>query len=66
MLIEQIIEFQLKGPGPFDRACTPVTNKLHDYIKISKKNLRVDYYISAKVLQKAMCFTSPIDQITYN
>ena len=30
MLIEQIIEFQLKGPGPFGRTCTPITGKLHD------------------------------------
>ena len=25
MLIEQIIEFQLKGSGPPNRTCTPIT-----------------------------------------
>ena len=30
MIIEQIIEFQLKEPGPFGRKCTPITGKLHD------------------------------------
>ena len=30
MLIEQIIEFQLKGPGSFGRTCTPITGELHD------------------------------------
>ena len=25
ILIEQIIEFQLRGPGPPGRACTPIT-----------------------------------------
>ena len=25
MLIEQIIEFELKGPGPPGRACAPIT-----------------------------------------
>ena len=30
MLIEQITEFQLKGPGPPGRTCNPITGKLHD------------------------------------
>ena len=30
MLIEQITEFQWKGPEPFGRTCTPITGKLHD------------------------------------
>ena len=31
MLIEQTTEFQLKGPGPFGRTCTPpIIGKLHD------------------------------------
>ena len=61
MLIEQIIEFQLRGPGPFGRTCTPITGKLHDLTKISKENLRVDYYLLLKYCrsQEAMCFTFP-------
>ena len=38
MLIEQIIEFQLRGPGPPGRTCT-ISGKLHDKTKISKENL---------------------------
>ena len=37
MLIEQIIEFQLKGPGPLGRTCTPITGQLHDKTKILKE-----------------------------
>ena len=44
MLIEQIIEIELRSPGPHGRTCNPVTGKLHDKTKISKENLRVDYY----------------------
>ena len=44
MLIEPIIEIELRGPGPPGRTCTHVTRYLHDKPKISKENLRVDYY----------------------
>ena len=30
MLIEQIIEFQLRGPGSPGRTCTPITGKIHE------------------------------------
>ena len=43
MLIEQIIEFELRGSGPLCRTCTrtPATRYFHDKTKISKKNFRV-------------------------
>ena len=41
MLIEQIIEFKLRGLGPLNR--TPTTGYFHVKTKISKENLRVDY-----------------------
>ena len=44
MLIEQIIEFELRGPGPPGRIRTPITDLLHDKTKILKENLRADYY----------------------
>ena len=37
MLIEQIIEFQLRGPGPPDRTFTPITGELHDKQKSPRK-----------------------------
>ena len=39
MLIEQIIEFELRGPGPPFRTCTPITGYFHDETKIFKTNL---------------------------
>ena len=36
MLIEQIIEFELRGPGHPDRTCTSTTGYFHDKTKISK------------------------------
>ena len=48
MLIEQTIEIQLRGPGPPGRANTPITGYFHDKTKISKENLRVDYYLLFK------------------
>ena len=36
MLIEQIIDFELRGPGPLGRTCTPKTGYFHDKTKISK------------------------------
>ena len=42
MLIKQIMEFQLRGPKPPDRTCTPITGLLHDKTKILKENLRAD------------------------
>ena len=52
MLIEQIIEFELKEPGPLGRACTPTTSYFHDKTKLSKANLRVDYYLLLKYCRR--------------
>ena len=42
ILIEQIIEFELRSPG---RTCTPTTGYFPKKTKISKEYLRVDYFI---------------------
>ena len=42
MLIEEIIELQLRGPGPPGRTNIPITGYFHDKTKTSKENLRVD------------------------
>ena len=39
MLIEQVIEFELRGPGPPGRSCTPKTAYFHDKTKTFKENL---------------------------
>ena len=51
MLIEQIIEFEWRGLGSLERTCTPTTGYFHVKTKISKGNLRVDYYLLLKYLQ---------------
>ena len=39
MLIEQIIEFELRSFGLPGRTCTPITGLLHEKTIISKENL---------------------------
>ena len=51
-MIERIIELQLKGPEPSWRTCTSITGYFHDKIKISKENIRVDYYLQLKCSQR--------------
>ena len=51
MLIEQITEFAWRGLGPLERTSTPKTGYFHVKTKISKENLRVDYYLLPKYLQ---------------
>ena len=48
MLIEQIIEHQLRGPGPPGRTCTPITGYFHDKTKTSKENLLIYCYNVAR------------------
>ena len=48
MLIEEIIELQLRGSGPPDQTYTPITGYFPDKTKTSKKNLRVAYYLLLK------------------
>ena len=43
MLIEQIVELQLRGPGPPGLTCTSITGYFHDKRKISEENLRVNF-----------------------
>ena len=48
MLTEQIIEFELREPGSPGRKYTLIIGYFHDKAKISKENLRVDYYLQLK------------------
>ena len=60
MLIKQTIELQLRGPGPLGRTYTPITGYFHDKTKISKENLRVDYYLLLKCSKKQCTLLPPI------
>ena len=69
MLIEQIIEFELRESWPSGRVCTYATGYFHDMtIQKSLKNI-VEWIIllfTAKILQYAKHLTSPyLGQITY-
>ena len=39
MLIEEIIQFKWRGPGPPGRTCTPTTAYFPEKAKISEENL---------------------------
>ena len=58
MLIEQITEFELRGPGPPGRTCTPIADYFHDKTKFSKKNLRADYYLLLKYCRRQCALLS--------
>ena len=59
MLIKQIIEFQLKKPGPPGRTCTHITGKLHDKNKNLGGKSTSGLLFTAKILQEAMCLAYP-------
>ena len=59
MLIEQIVELQLRGPGPRGLTCTPITGYFHDKTKICKENFRVDYYLLLKYCTRQCTLLPP-------
>ena len=67
MLIEQIVEYQLRGPGPLGLTCTSITGYFHNKAKISKEKSSSGFSFTAKMLHETMHLTSPhLEQITYN
>ena len=50
MLIKQI--FELIGPGPSGRICTPITGCFHDKTIISTVNIRLDCYLRLKYCRR--------------
>ena len=60
MLIERIIEFELRGPGTLSRTYTSITGYFHDKTKICKEIVRVDYYLLLKYCRKQCTVLSPI------
>ena len=59
MLIEQIIELQLRGPVPTSQACISITGQFHDKTKISKENFGVDNYLLLKCCERQCNLLSP-------
>ena len=60
MLIERIIKLQLRGPGPPGLTCTPISGYCYDKTKISKENLRADYYLLQKCCKRKCTLLPPI------
>ena len=60
MIIEQIIKFEFRGLVPLGCICAPATDYFYDKTKISKKNLRVDYYLLLKYCTRQCTLLSPI------
>ena len=59
MQLEQIIELHLREPGPPDQTCIPITGYFHDKTKISKENLRLDYYLLLKCSKRQCALLPP-------
>ena len=59
MFIEQTIKFEFRGLVPLDGICAPAIDYFHDKTKISKKNLRVDYYLLLKYCTRQCTLLSP-------
>ena len=59
MLIEQIVELQLRGPGPPGPTCTSITGYFHDKTKILKENLRVSFHLRLKCCMRQCTLLPP-------
>ena len=59
MFIEQIIEFELRELGAPGRTCTHITGYFYDKTKISKENLREDYYYTSKRCRRQSTLLPP-------
>ena len=59
MLTKQIIEFELKGPGPSGRKHTLITGYFYEKAKISKENIPVDYHLLLKYCRRQCTLLSP-------
>ena len=59
MQIEQIVELQLRGPGPPGLTCSSITGYFHGKTKISKENLRVGFYLLLKCCTRQCTLLPP-------
>ena len=59
MLIEQIVELQLRGPGPPGLKCTSITDYFHDKTKISTENIRVGFHLLLKCYTRQCTLLPP-------
>ena len=62
MLVEQIIEFELRGLGTLDRTYTPTTGYFYDNTKNSDENLWVNYNLLLKYCERQCTLLNPTDR----
>ena len=60
MLIEQIVELQLREPGLPGLTCTSITGYFHGKTKMSKENLRVGFHLLLKRYTRQCTLLPPI------
>ena len=63
MLIEQIIKFEARGPGPPGQTCAPTASYFHDKTKTSREYLRMDDYLLLKYCRR-QCRPTLLPSIT--
>ena len=59
MLIEQIVELRLRGPGSHGLTCSSITGCFHDKTKICEENIRVGFHLLLKYCTR-QCTLLPI------
>ena len=59
MLSEQIVEHQLRGPGPQGLTCTSITDYFHDKAIIAKENLRLGFHLLLKCCTRQCTLLPP-------
>ena len=59
MFFEQTIKFEFGRLVPLGRICTSATGYFYDKTKISKENLRMDYYLLLKYCSRQCTLLSP-------
>ena len=59
MLIDQIIKFELRGPGFPSLTLTPITSYDHDKTKISYEKYLSELLLTAKILLKYFSLPGP-------
>ena len=66
MLIEQIVELQLRGPGPRGLTCTSTTGYFQDKTKISQENLRVGFHLLLKCCTRQCTLLPGPNHVQFN
>ena len=59
MLIEQIVELQLRRSGPPGLTCTSITGYFHDKTKVSKENLQMGFHLVLKYCTRQCTLLPP-------